>query len=84
MFPVAVESAGEAATAEMVHTIIRPGEEEGDPRHDVVSVGPSTTFLQLPPMEGSQDCLQEVPKRDTAVFLFCSHYLLLLCCCYGF
>lgn len=54
----------------MVHTINRPGEEEGDPGHDDASVGSSTTFLQLPPMEGPQDCLQEVPTRDAAAFLF--------------
>lgn len=59
----------------MVHTINRPGEEEGYPGHDAVSVGSSTTFLQLPPMEGPQDCLQEVPTRHTAVVPFC--YVLL-------
>lgn len=76
-FPVAVQSAGEATTAEMVHTTGRPGEEEGDPRHDAVSAGSSTAFLQLPPMDGPQDCLQEVPTTDTAVFLFRSHFELL-------
>lgn len=59
-FPVAVQSAGEAATAEMVHATGRPGEEEGDPGHDAVSAGSPTAFLQLPPVEGPQDCLQEV------------------------
>lgn len=58
--PVAVQPAGEAAAAEMVHAGDRPGEEEGDPGHDVGSVGPSATFLQLPPLEGPQDRLQKV------------------------
>lgn len=52
----------------MVHTDNRPGEEEGDPGHDDISVGPSTTYLQLPPMERPQDRLQEVVTRDTAAF----------------
>lgn len=52
----------------MVHTDNRPGEKEGDPGHDDISVGPSTTYLQLPPMERPQDRLQEVVTRDTAAF----------------
>lgn len=52
----------------MVHTDNRPGEEEGDPGHDDISVGPSTTYLQLPPVERPQDRLQEVVTRDTAAF----------------
>lgn len=55
----------------MVHAIHGPGEEKGDPGHDNVSVGPSTTFLQLPPMEGPQDRLQEVPTRDAVAFFIC-------------
>lgn len=62
---VAVQPAGEAAAAEMVHTNNRAREEEGDPGHDDVGVGPSATLLQLHPMEGPQDCLQEVLTRDT-------------------
>lgn len=78
--PVAVQPAGEAAAAEMVHAIHRPGEEEGGPGHDDVSVGPSTAFLQLPPMEGPQDRLQEVPTRDTAAFFhLCYNYELIFC-----
>lgn len=68
---VAVQPTGEAATAEMVHTDNRPGEEEGDPGHDDISVGPSTTFLQLPPVERPQDRLQEVVTQDIAVFFHC-------------
>lgn len=66
----------------MVHTVNRAGEEEGDPRHDDVSVGPSTTFQQLPPMEGPQDCLQEVAARDTTAlsFLFLSVRIRVLKC----
>lgn len=71
-FPVAVQPAGEAATAEMVHASSRAGEEEGDPGHDHVSVGPSVTFLQLPRVERPEDRLQEVATRDTAAF---SHVL---------
>ena len=56
----------------MVHTNNRPGEEEGDPGHADVSVGPSTAFLQLPPMERPQDRLQEVATRDTDGFSFMS------------
>lgn len=58
--PVAVQSAGEAAVAEVVHTPIRARKEEGDPGHDSDGVGPSTTHLQLPAVEGPEDCLQEV------------------------
>lgn len=52
----------------MVHTSNGTGEEEGDPGHDDVSVGPRAAFLQLPPVEGPQDRLQEVPTRDKLVF----------------
>lgn len=69
--PVAVQPAGEAATAEMVHTNNRAGEEEGDPGHDDVSAEPSTPFLQLPPMERPEDRLQEVVTNDTAAFFIC-------------
>lgn len=62
---VAVQPAGEAATAEMVHTDKWAGEEEGDTGHDSVSASPSTTFLQLPPVERPEDCLQEVVTKDT-------------------
>lgn len=65
---VAVQSTGEAATAEMVHAINRPGEKEGDPGHDDASVGSSATFLQLSPMEGPQDSLQEVAAQHTALY----------------
>lgn len=67
---VAVQSAGETATAEMVHAVNGPGEEEGYPGHDDDGVGPSTTFLQLPPMEGPQDSLQKVAARDTTALSF--------------
>lgn len=69
--PVAVQPAGEAATAEMVHSNNGAGEEEGDPGHDDVSAEPSTTFLQLPPMERPEDRLQEVATNDTAAFFIC-------------
>lgn len=58
--PVAVQPAGEAALAEMVHAANGAGEEEGDPGHDDAGAGPSAAFLQLPPVEGSEDRLQEV------------------------
>lgn len=64
-FPVAIQSTGKAATAEMVCANIRPGEEEGDPRYDDVSVAPSASYLQLPSMEGLKDCLQKVAAQDT-------------------
>lgn len=68
--PVAVQPAGEAATAEMVHTDNGAGEEEGDPGHDDVSAEPSTAFLQLPPVERPEDRLQEVATNDMAAFSF--------------
>lgn len=71
---VAVQPAGEAAAAEMVCTNNRAGEEEGDPGHGDVGVGPSATLLQLPPMEGPQDCLQEVLTRDTVALDLCYNY----------
>ena len=71
---VAVQPAGEAAAAEMVRTNNRAGEEEGDPGHDDVGVGPSATLLQLPPVEGPQDCLQEVLTRDAAALDLCCIY----------
>lgn len=58
--PVAVQPSGEAAVAEMVYATNRAGEEEGDPGHDHAGAGPSTAFLQLPPVEGHEDRLQEV------------------------
>lgn len=58
--PVAVQPAGEAAPAEMVHAANGAGEEEGDPGHDDAGGGPSAAFLQLSPVEGSEDRLQEV------------------------
>lgn len=58
--PVAVQPTGEAAVAEMVYATNRAGEEEGDPGHDDAGAGPSTAFLQLPPVEGHEDRLQEV------------------------
>lgn len=58
--PVAVQSTGEAAIAEMVHANTGAGEEEGDPRHVDVGAGPSTALLQLPPVERPEDRLQEV------------------------
>lgn len=63
--PAAVQSAGEAAPAEMVHAAGGPGEEESDPGHDDVGACSSAAYLQLPPMEGPQDCLQEVAIKDT-------------------
>lgn len=64
--PAAVQSAGEAATAEVVHANNRPGEEEVDPGHGDVSVESRAAHLQLPPVEGPQDRVQEVAAKDTA------------------
>lgn len=58
--PVAVQPAGQAAAAEMVHATNGAGEEEGDPGHDDAGAGPSAALLQLPPVEGHEDRLQEV------------------------
>lgn len=58
--PVAVQPAGQAAAAEMVHGTNGAGEEEGDPGHDDAGAGPSAALLQLPPVEGHEDRLQEV------------------------
>lgn len=68
--PAAVQPAGEAALAEMVHAASRAGEEEGDPGHDDPGAGPPAAFLQLSPVEGSEDRLQEVgwwisPERES-------------------
>jgi len=52
----------------MVHALIGKREKEGDPGHDDVSVGPSTTYLQLFPMERPQNRLQEVAAENTEVF----------------
>lgn len=60
--PVAVQPAGEAATAKMVHATNRAGEEKGDPGHDDDGVGSSAALLQLSPVEGPQDRLQEVAR----------------------
>lgn len=58
--PVAVQPAGEASAAEMVHAANGPREEQGHPGCDGVGVGTSPSLLQLPPLEGHQGGLQEV------------------------
>ena len=52
----------------MVHAHNGAGEEEGDPGHDDVSSGPRAAFLQLPPVERHEDCLQEVMGEEPASF----------------
>lgn len=49
--PVAVQPAGEAAAAEMVHADVRAGEKEGDPRHDDAGAAQASALLQLPAVE---------------------------------
>lgn len=66
--PVAVQPAGETTAAEMVYTVNRPGEEEGDPGCVDVSAGPPTTFLQLPPVERPENRLQKVATENTTAF----------------
>lgn len=58
--PAAVQPTGKATAAEMVHDVHRQRKEEGDSGHDDAGTGPTSTFLQLPPVEGSEDCLQKV------------------------
>lgn len=73
-FPAAVQSAGEAAASEMVCTYIGPREEEGDSGHDDVGIVTSSAYLQLPPVEGPQDHLQEVASKDTRTFCPTFHF----------
>lgn len=58
--PVAVQPAGEAAAAEMVHADGRAGEKEGGPRHDDAGAAQACALLQLPAVERSKNRLQEV------------------------
>lgn len=66
--PVAVQPAGEAAAAEMVHAGGRAGEEEGDPGHDGAGAAQARALLQLPAVEGPENRLQEVASRYSPVF----------------
>lgn len=52
----------------MVHADIRAREEEGDPGHVDAGAGPLATFLQLPPVERPEDCLQKVARKETSAF----------------
>lgn len=54
---VAVQQAGKATSAKVVHANNRSGEEEGDPGHDDDGLGPSVALVQLPAMERPQDCV---------------------------
>lgn len=60
--PVALQPAGKAATSEVVYATCGTGEKKSGPWHDPNGVGPPTSLLQLPALEGPENCLQEVPK----------------------
>lgn len=59
-FHVAVQSAGEAASPEVVHGHGREGQEEDGQGTDAGGAGPQTQDEQLPGVAGPQDRLQEV------------------------
>lgn len=61
--PAAIQPAGEAAAAEMVHADGRAGEKEGDPRHDDAGAAQAGPLLQLPAVERPKNRLQEVPTE---------------------
>ena len=56
-FHAAVQPAGEAAAAEVVHSHSWAGQEEDGQGADADSAGPQTKDVQLPRMERPQDCL---------------------------
>lgn len=58
--PAAVQSPGQTPSAEMVHAHVGSREEEDHQGDDHHGVGAAATYLQLPPMERSEDYLQEV------------------------
>ena len=61
--PVALQSPGKAAAAEVVCDHSGAREEEGHPRYDLHGAGTEATLLQLPPLERPEDCLQEVSPQ---------------------
>ena len=58
--PAALQSPGEAASAEVVHTHPGAGEEEDHQGHDCHGAGTETQNMQLPALDGLEGCLQEV------------------------
>lgn len=64
--PAALQSPGEAASAEVVHTHVGARQEEDRQGHDHHGVGTATTHLQLPALERPEDYLQEVGVCLTA------------------
>lgn len=58
----------------MVQADDRAGEEEGDQRHDDDGASTSAALLQLPPVEGPENCLQEVLNPTAAADLVDSFF----------
>lgn len=56
-FPAAVQSSGKVASAEMVPAPAGEREEEDCEGYDHYGVGAETTHMQLPALEGPEDCL---------------------------
>lgn len=61
-FHAAVQPAGEVTAAEVVHSHSGARQEEDGQGADADSARPQTKDVQLPRMEGPQDCLQKVKK----------------------
>lgn len=61
-FHAAVQPAGQAAAAEVVHCHRRAGQEEDGARAHADRAGAQTKDVQFPGVEGPQDCLQKVTR----------------------
>lgn len=58
--PAALQSPGETAPAEVVHSHVRPRKEENHQGNDLHGVVTTAALLQLPALERPEDHLQEV------------------------